>query len=187
MPLRATPFESAANYCVYANCDGVRSRFQAVPPLEQLVEEARLENYSHELSSRSSRLSLPSPSFFSARPSSISFDSSRIDFSPSIPRSVSLLQPTLSDSAELERWGEGGGSRRRRRRRGKDGCTRRFSSELKSVSWFRSVESGFVRLVGAQGVRCVCVCVYARLAERMNVKQRYLYRVTYICPNKLST
>lgn len=25
------------------------------------------------------------------------------------------------------------------------------------------------------------------LAERMNVKQRYLYRVTYICSNKLST
>lgn len=161
MPLRATPFESAANYCVYANCDGVSRPFlpwnnSSKKPASRITPtNFRLDPLVFPfLLPRFSRLGLLRSPSIRAESISLSIDSS-------VPRSSANVQPTRPNWKGVE----GGGRRSMRRRRGrggKDGCTRRFSSELKSVSWFRSERRERVRSVGRRARctmrACVCVC-----------------------------
>lgn len=71
----------------------------------------------------------------------------------------------------------------REKKRRKSGRTWSFLERIKKAC--RGLERRRKR-AGRSAAGCARR-VYACLAERMNVKQRYLYRVTYICPNKLST
>lgn len=125
----AQPLSSAANYCVYANCDGVLCVGRAFLPWNNSSKKPVSRITTNFPSSR-----LSSPSSIPLQFFSISLHSS---FLSSIPRGTTILILRVLLARRIEKKGK-----KREEEEEENGRTCRFSSSKKRVVVWNDVESG---------------------------------------------